>query len=91
MNKQDLVRELSQNLDMSQKAVRETLDALMEEIILIMEEGEKYNQSGFGTFKAELTNERISYNPVLKKRMKLPVRKKIKFRPSAKLKDKINE
>jgi DNA-binding protein HU-beta len=91
MNKLDLIRELSQKLNLSQKEVRMTLDTLMEEIILIMEEGEQYKQTGFGTFKTVLTQERISYNPSLKKRMILPVRRKIRFRPSSKIKEQINE
>ena len=63
----------------------------MEEIVLIMEEGQQYKQTGFGTFKTVLTEERVSYNPALKKKMRLPVKKKIKFRPSSKLKERINE
>jgi len=91
MNKQDLVKELSQTLDMSQKEVRMILDAYMEEIVLILEEGQQYKQTGFGTFKTVLSKERVSYNPALKKKMRLPVKKKIKFRPSKKLKERINE
>ena len=91
MNKQELERELSQHLGISQRVVRETLDVLIEEIILILEEGNYYSQTGFGSFKTELLGERVSYNPYLKKRMRLPVRKKVKFRTSVILKEKINE
>ncbi|MDA3958926.1 HU family DNA-binding protein [Oceanispirochaeta sp.] len=91
MNKQELVKELSQSLDMPQKDIRDVLNAFMEEIVLVMEEGERYNQTGFGTFKTEIANERISYNPSLRKKMKLPPKRKVKFRPSAKFKEKINE
>ncbi|MDC7233833.1 MAG: HU family DNA-binding protein [Spirochaetales bacterium] len=91
MNKQELVRELSQTLDISQKTVRHTLDALLEEVVQVLEEGENYTQTGFGTFRTEVSQERISYNPSLKRRMLLPKKRKVKFRPSAKLKGRINE
>jgi len=91
MNKQELVKELSQTLEIPQKDVRVILDAYLEEILLILEEGQQYKQTGFGTFRTVLSSERISYNPALKKKMRLPVRKKIKFKPSSKLKERINE
>jgi len=91
MNKQELIRELSQTLDISQKTVRNTLDALLEEVVLILEEGDNYTQTGFGTFRAEVAKERISYNPALKRKMVLPKKKKVKFKASAKFKDRINE
>jgi DNA-binding protein HU-beta len=91
MNKQELVRELSQTLEISQISVRETLDALLEEVVLILEEGDNYTQTGFGTFRAEVANERVSYNPSIKRKMLLPKRKKIKFKASAKFKDRVNE
>ncbi len=91
MNKQELVKELAQRSGLTQKAVKTVLDAILEEIILILEEGESYNQTGFGTFKTEKKKERKSYNPALKKRMLLPVSKKIVFRPSDRLKRRMNE
>ncbi len=78
-------------MDLPQKTVRTTLDAFFEEIVEVLEGGENYTQTGFGTFRTEVCDERISYNPAIKKKMLLPKKRKIKFRPSAKLKERINE
>ena len=91
MNKQELVSELSKNLNITQKSCRQALDSFLEEIVEVLEEGKQYSQTGFGSFRTEVSNERISYNPALKKKMILPRKRKIKFRPSAKLKESINE
>ncbi len=91
MNKQELVRELAKRLSLSQKTVKDVLDKTLEEITLIMEEGESCSQTGFGTFKTEVKNERIGFNPSLKKKMILPKRRKVLFRPSSILKGKVNE
>ena len=61
MNKQDLIRELSGTMDLPQKTIRSTLDAFLEEIIEVLEEGDNYTQTGFGTFRTEVSAERISY------------------------------
>ncbi|MBN2051798.1 MAG: HU family DNA-binding protein [Spirochaetales bacterium] len=91
MTKQELIKELAARSEITQKDAREVLEAILEEIVLILEEGDHYNQPGFGTFRSEIKNERISYNPSLKKRMRLPVSRKATFRPSEKLKRRINE
>jgi len=91
MNKQELVRELARRSDLPQKTVRDVLDTVLEEITLILEDGQSYNQTGFGTFKPEVKKERVSYNPALGKRMLLPVSRKVVFRPSDRLKRRINE
>ncbi|OQY31471.1 MAG: hypothetical protein B6241_13920 [Spirochaetaceae bacterium 4572_59] len=91
MNKQELVRELATRLSLSQKNVKHLVETTLEEITLIMEEDESYSQTGFGSFKAEVKNERITYNPAYRKKMLLPKKKKVHFRPSTILKGKINE
>ena len=91
MNKQELIKELARRSDLTQKSARAAVDAILEEIVLILEEGESYNQTGFGTFKTEVKNERVTYNPAVKKKMLLPVSRKVIFRPSDRLKRFINE
>ena len=91
MNKQELVRELANRLSLSQKTVKTVLDTTLEEIALVMDEGENYNQTGFGTFKTEVKKERIGFNPSVKKKMILPKKRKVLFRPSSILKGKVNE
>ena len=91
MTKQELVRELAARLSLSQKTVKKVVDTTLEEITLIMEEDKSYSQTGFGSFRAEVKKGRISYNPSIKKKMLLPKKRKVLFRPSSKLKGQINE
>ncbi len=91
MTKQELVRELAERLSLSQKTVKNVVDTTLEEITLILEEDKSYSQTGFGSFKTDLQKGRISYNPAVKKKMLLPKKRKVKFRPSSKLKEQINE
>lgn len=91
MNKQELIRELAGRLSLSQKNVKHVVDTTLEEITLIMEEDKSYSQTGFGSFKTEVKSERISYNPAKKKKMFLPKKKKVIFKPSSILKGMINE
>ena len=91
MNKQELIRTLANKFSLPQKTVKSVLDTALEEIVLVMEEGEGYSHTGFGTFRTEISKERLSYNPAKKKRMILPKKNKVHFRPSSILKGKINE
>ena len=91
MTKQELIRELANRLSLSQKTVKQVTDTVLEEICLVLEEDESYSQTGFGSFKTEVKKERISYNPTAKKKMLLPKKRKILFRPSSLLKGEINE
>jgi len=91
MNKHELIKELASSLNISQILCQKVLAVFLENIILLMEQGNKYNQTGFGTFRTEIVNKRISFNPALKKTMLLPKKRKMKFKASAKLKEFINE
>ena len=91
MTKQELVRELAERLSLSQKTVKNVVDTTLEEITLILEEDKSYSQTGFGSFRTDLKKGRISYNPAVKKKMLLPKKRKVQFRPSSKLKEQINE
>ncbi len=91
MTKQELVRELAARTSLSQKTVKSVLDTTLEEITLILEEDEGYSQTGFGSFHTEVKDSRVSYNPSAKKKMILPKKRKVVFRPSSLLKGEINE
>lgn len=91
MTKQELVGEMSENLEISKKKCNETLNVMIEEIVSTLENGGKFIQKGFGTFKTQESNERIGYNPQTGQKMLYPKKIKVKFKASDKLKDEINE
>ncbi len=91
MTKQELVNEMSQELGITKKKTAETLGAMIEEIVHTLEDGGKFVQSGFGTFKTAETKEREGVNPATGKRMVYPQKVKMRFKASKNLKEDINE
>lgn len=91
MTKLELIRELSESMNISQELCKATLNALFDSILEMMDENNRFIQTGFGSFRTEVSNERESFNPHLKKHVLLPKKRKLKFKPSAKLKAEINE
>jgi len=91
MKKQELIKEISEDLSIPRTTVKKTLEAALDEIKLILEEGESYSQTGFGSFKTDIRHERIIYNPGIGKKMRLPLKRKVIFKASSILKGKLNE
>lgn len=91
MTKQELVSEMATELGLSKKKCNETLNAMLEEIVLALEAGNRFVQPGFGSFKTVETKERIGRNPATGKKMLYPKKIRLKFKASEKLKDEINE
>ena len=91
MTKQELVSEMSENLEISKKKCLQTLNVMIEEVVSTLENGGKFIQPGFGTFKVTETKERISRNPQTGQKMLYPQKLRVRFKTSDKLKDEINE
>lgn len=91
MTKQELVSEMATELGLTKKKCNETLNTMLEEIVVALEAGNRFIQPGFGTFKPVETKERAGRNPVNGKKMLYPKKIKLKFKASVKLKDEINE
>ena len=80
MTKQEICFQLSQKLGQTQKDTKKTMDAFLEEISCVLEEGKTYSQTGFGSFKTVLAKERVGFNPSKKMKMKYPKKIKMKFK-----------
>ncbi len=91
MTKQELVAEMANELGLSKKKCNETLNTMLEEIVIALENGNKFVQPGFGSFKTVETKERVGRNPATGKKMLYPKKIKMKFKASEKFKDEINE
>lgn len=91
MTKQELCAELAQKLDITQKDTKLTMNAFLEEIVCVLEEGKTYSQTGFGSFKTVHVSERIGFNPAANQKMKYPKKIKMKFKISSVFKKGINE
>lgn len=69
----------------TRKLVDDTLDALAE----LLDEGKDVQIHGFGTFEIKKRRERIMDNPLTKKKMLVPPRMSVTFRPSDTIKERL--
>lgn len=90
MNYQDLVKAISDELDMSQKSVKETIADIVT-VLVDLADDQPVNITGFGTLKADIRKARKSYNPGKKVYMLLPPKRVLKFIPSSLFKDAVQE
>ncbi|MBR7064908.1 MAG: HU family DNA-binding protein [Treponema sp.] len=91
MTRQDLVRDIASAADISRKESGAVLTALLEELYVALENGEKYTHTGFGTFDTKVSAERVGVNPFTKKKIKYPQKRKMSFKAAKLLKDTLNE
>lgn len=89
MNNKEFIAELAQQsgykLDDTQKLVRTFIDTLGHHF----EEGEAVLLSGFGTFDVKKRLERTVVNPSTGKRMLVPPKLVLNFKPVASIKEKL--
>jgi len=89
MNNKELIDALAQRTELSRENVKTLLLTTVDEIKKNLLDGQTIGIQGFGTFETKLKEERVSFNPLLKKRMFMPPKITANFRPSSILKDKI--
>ncbi len=72
MNKIELIKELSKDTKLTQKDCCLCLNALTEIVEKTLKKGDNINLVGFGKWEVKQRPSRNSYNPILKKQVKLP-------------------
>lgn len=91
MNNKEFIARLAANTgytqDDTQKLVRTVVRALSDDFC----NGEAVNIPGFGTFEVKKRLERIMINPTTGKRMLIPPKLALTFRPNAAVKEKIKK
>lgn len=90
MNNKEFLGSLSTQLNVSSKEAERLVNALAECIAESVDEDTALSIHGFGTFEIRKKNERIVVNPSTKKRMMIPPKLVLNFKPSPVLKDKVN-
>jgi len=91
MNNKELTSELANRLGKSQKDVAQLLEAA---VLTMKEEFSKANSisfQGFGVFEIKKKEERIAVNPATQKRMVIPPKLVLNFKPSSVLKEKLKD
>lgn len=88
MNNKEFTSELSNRLGYTVKDTSELISSLLSGMVQGFQEGNAVSIQGFGSFEVKKKSERISVNPVSKKRLLIPPKLVLSYRPSPLLKDK---
>jgi DNA-binding protein HU-beta len=97
MNKAELVDALAQKTGMSQKDAKKAVDALfstdpgMGIIAAQLDNGERVQLTGFGTFETRQRKPRTGRNPQTNEEIHIPGRRYPTFKPGKALKERVRE
>jgi DNA-binding protein HU-beta len=89
MKRDDLVRLVSENADVTRKAAGETVNAVIEGIASGLEKGDSISLIGFGSFRVVERSAREGRNPRTGEKMHIPASKTVKFTPGKALKERV--
>lgn len=87
MNKKELVKEVSQRVEMTQKAVGEVVDAVFTAIVDQLAYGDEVSIAGFGKFVTVEKGEREARNPSDGTKVIVPAHRTLKFKASSIVKE----
>lgn len=91
MVKSELVRLLStKQPDMEAKDVELAINCMLEQMITALEQGERIEIRGFGSFSLHRHPPRVGRNPKTGAQVALPKTVRIHFKPGKAMKDRVN-
>lgn len=85
----ELVKKLQQRLDKSREEVEAMLDIFCDTVVERCSQMDSIMIQGLGTFEARKKMERISVNPVTGKRMLVPPKVVLVFKPNTAIKNQL--
>ena len=91
MNKAELITSMAEKSQLTKKDAETALKAFIDSVQEALENGEKVQLVGFGTFEVSMRAEREGRNPQTGETMKIAACKAPKFKAGKALKDAINE
>ena len=90
-SKSDLIQSLSEKLEgSSKKELKVFVDNFLEELSRALAQGNQVSLADFGNFLVRLTPPRTARNPQTGQPLQIPSKKKVSFRPSKRLKGRVN-
>jgi DNA-binding protein HU-beta len=89
MNKQELVKRISEKHGVSKKDAEAVLNTVLDEITEALKKGEKVQFIGFGTFETRKRNSRTGRNPQTGEAIQIAAATVPAFKPGNKLKEAI--
>ena len=90
MNKTELVAAMVNQTNLAKKDVEAVLNSFMEVVTKELQDGEKVQLVGFGTFEVAERAARTGRNPSTKEVIEIPASKAPKFKDGKALKDAVN-
>lgn len=91
MQKTELVHNIKEKTGLSDSEVYLVLNAMLDEIVNSVKNGEAVQLTGFGKFELSERSERNGINPMTKEKIIVPASKSMKFKPANHVKKQINE
>ena len=91
MKKADLVEKVAKEADMTKKDAEKLVEIIFDSIVSTLNEGEKIELRGFGSFRVRERNARKGRNPKTGEAVKIPAKRVAYFKPGKDLKDLINK
>jgi integration host factor subunit beta len=90
LTKANLVEELLRVTELPRKESETVVETIFDGIIKSLQNGEKIEIRGFGSFRTRTRRSRIGRNPKTGAKVEVPVKKIPFFKPSKELKDFVN-
>ncbi len=90
VSKAELVNEVADNTGLSKKAVKETMDSLLETMTDNIAKGNKVTLTGFGTFEVRNRKARTGVKPGTTEKINIPSSKYPAFKAGKSLKDTVS-
>ncbi len=90
MNKQELIKKIAADTEVTQKQAAAMLDCALNTIVASVAAGEKVQLIGFGTFEGKKRAARTGLNPQTKEEIKIPASVAPAFKAGKKFKDTVN-
>ena len=91
MTKADLVEIVAKEADMTKKDVEQLVEIIFDSIVSTLNQGEKIELRGFGSFRVRERNARKGRNPKTGEPVDIPAKRVAYFKPGKDLKDIINQ
>lgn len=91
MTKSQLINEIAAQAGLTKTAAEKALDAMTTAMLKAFSAGDSVHLSALGTFKVVAREEHPGMNPRTGERITIAAYKKIRFTPSKKAKDAVNE
>jgi DNA-binding protein HU-beta len=79
MTKNELARELAEEMDVPRRQVADLIEAMLEKITDVLKSGDKVQLTPFGQFKVRDRAARIARNPKTGEPIKVPAKRVLKF------------